>query len=626
MSCVWACLRIGAPLAVLVSPWLKDEPKCHCARSEDEKWERLTNHCAALQCQNCAQLYKTGLPLQMKKHRPVVPFAGVNKNLPRARIVFLLTVNGRALRQIKRLISALKGTTTLEHFFYIHVDQRQDYLYRSLKELEDPSWLRVTPQRFSTIWGGASLLQMLLVCFQELIYLDKSHNQWDYVVNLSESDFPIKRVDELEVFLGNNKGYNFVRSHGEDTSKRWRLAKNVKTQTPAVMFISKQALTKTFLECETRMWRLGDRELPRGIRFDGGSDWLALHKGFVQWIIENRANDHLLIGLETIFKYTLLPAESYFHTVLHNSAFCTLMVDNNLRFVNWRRKQGCKCQYKHIVDWCGCSPNVLLEDDAGKVAALDKKAIFFARKFEPVLSQKIIDIVEDKMLHIKRKPSSNPVSKVSYWQNEFHHLDRSPLSDQGRLSAWSSLARLSAHYMGQLGSRCVVRVSRVLEAWLFFKHDLFKGVIIQYEARAEHLPDPVKVEAIFSPNKSFQRSGKFENDLFDDRLRKIEVSSDFDVKELLFRNFPGILGPQSDPGVLHEWDRGPASSITFVWIDPAQVVAGSYEVKVNTGEQVQHHKPPLRKPLRPGIWTLKLFKNWVLMGETNFVEIGTPRR
>lgn len=33
------------------------------------------------------------------------------------------------------------------------------------------------------------------------------------------------------------------------------------------------------------------------------------------------------------------------------------MVDNNLRLTNWNRKLGCKCQYKHIVDWCGCSPN-----------------------------------------------------------------------------------------------------------------------------------------------------------------------------------------------------------------------------------------------------------------------------
>ncbi len=43
--------------------------------------------------------------------------------------------------------------------------------------------------------------------------------------------------------------------------------------------------------------------------------------------------------------------------VLENSPHCESMVDNNLRITNWNRKLGCKCQYKHIVDWCGCSPN-----------------------------------------------------------------------------------------------------------------------------------------------------------------------------------------------------------------------------------------------------------------------------
>lgn len=42
------------------------------------------------------------------------------------------------------------------------------------------------------------------------------------------------------------------------------------------------------------------------------------------------------------------------------------MVDNNLRLTNWNRKLGCKCQYKHIVDWCGCSPNDFKPSDLSR--------------------------------------------------------------------------------------------------------------------------------------------------------------------------------------------------------------------------------------------------------------------
>lgn len=69
--------------------------------------------------------------------------------------------------------------------------QRQDYLYRNLKILEKsyPN-IRLSQVRLSTIWGGASLLQMLLVCISELLLIENW--KWDYVINLSESDFPIK--------------------------------------------------------------------------------------------------------------------------------------------------------------------------------------------------------------------------------------------------------------------------------------------------------------------------------------------------------------------------------------------------------------------------------------------------
>lgn len=52
--------------------------------------------------------------------------------------------------------------------------------------------------------------------------------------------------------------------------------------------------------------------------------------------------------------------------MLENSALCGSMVDNNLRLTNWNRKLGCKCQYKHIVDWCGCSPNDFKPSDLSR--------------------------------------------------------------------------------------------------------------------------------------------------------------------------------------------------------------------------------------------------------------------
>ena len=74
-------------------------------------------------------------------------------------------------------------------------------------------------------------------------------------------------------------------------------------------FIKKQGLDKTFYECDTHMWRLGERELPTGISLDGGSDWIIVNREFVRYLITT--DNTLLRGLKEMYKYTLLPAEVY---------------------------------------------------------------------------------------------------------------------------------------------------------------------------------------------------------------------------------------------------------------------------------------------------------------------------
>lgn len=42
-----------------------------------------------------------------------------NKSRKKVRVVFLLTLNGRAIRQVYRL---LKTLYSVDHFYYIHID------------------------------------------------------------------------------------------------------------------------------------------------------------------------------------------------------------------------------------------------------------------------------------------------------------------------------------------------------------------------------------------------------------------------------------------------------------------------------------------------------------------------
>lgn len=502
------------------------------------------------------------------------------------KIAFLLTLNGRAVRQVYRLLKALYRT---EHFFYIHIDSRQRYIYRELLALENRfTNIRLAKTRFSTIWGGASLLKMLLASMSDLL---DGPWKWEYIVNLSESDFPVKTVDKLSRFLTLNRGMNFIKSHGRETQR----------------FIQKQGLDKTFVECDQHMWRIGERELPDNVEIDGGSDWLGLSRDFVQYVAgEDR--DDLVRGLLIIFGQTLLPAESFFHTVLRNSRFCHTYVDNNLHITNWRRKQGCKCQYKHVVDWCGCSPNDFKPEDWPRLEATETKAIFFARKFEPVINHAIIIQLEEWIYG----PYPDHFQNLrSYWQNVYHHFDDTDDRD-AILSTSEKLLQVNTF-------KLPYEPGTVLEVINYFDNDIYRGFLILHEGTTID-GDVIELELWVRPNQTGQVS---KSAVLGKRIQLLEVSTDFDQKEQVARNFPKTLGPYSEPHLALKLagNRGDhIYNFTILWYQPDNELADVSDMIIEdaTITSINFVKPNLRSPLMSGVWLVKVFHKRQLIGLVKF--------
>uniref|UniRef100_A0A183CU05 protein xylosyltransferase n=1 Tax=Globodera pallida TaxID=36090 RepID=A0A183CU05_GLOPA len=103
---------------------------------------------------------------------------------------------------------------------------------------------RVAKRRMATIWGGSALLDLFLWTVAETVGgPDPKWTQWDYVVNLSETDMPILSLEELEHNLDRNRGFSFLKSHGYNTGA----------------FLQKQGIHFHFMQCEQRMWRVAER-------------------------------------------------------------------------------------------------------------------------------------------------------------------------------------------------------------------------------------------------------------------------------------------------------------------------------------------------------------------------------
>ncbi|XP_076608009.1 xylosyltransferase 1-like isoform X2 [Chaetodon auriga] len=408
----------------------KEQPQCEISGKEAIS---ALSRAKSRECrQQIAEVYcrhkeRALMPEKVPRFCPVEGKAAVNvqwdedppdaAQLAPVRIAFVLVVHGRASRQFQRLFKAIYHTS---HYYYIHVDQRSNYLHREVLSLTSlyPN-VRVTPWRMSTIWGGASLLTMYLRSMEDLLKM--ADWSWDFFINLSAADYPIRTNEQLVSFLSKYRNMNFIKSHGRDNAR----------------FIRKQGLDRLFYECDTHMWRLGDRKIPEGIAVDGGSDWFLVNRPFVDYVVNSR--DELVSSMKRFYAYTLLPAESFFHTVLENSAHCETMVDNNLRLTNWNRKLGCKCQYKHIVDWCGCSPNDFKPSDLPRFQQASRPT-FFARKFEASVSQEIINQLDSYLFGAY---ASGTPSLQAYWENIYEQETDGPASlSDSSLSHYHAFARM----------------------------------------------------------------------------------------------------------------------------------------------------------------------------------------
>jgi hypothetical protein len=104
------------------------------------------------------------------------------------------------------------------------------------------------------------------------------------------------------------------------------------------------------------------------------------------------------------------------------------MLYNNLRFTNWKRSQGCRCNsLKQVVDWCGCSPLVLLHDE--EKVTLNRtisKVNYFARKFESLIDIDAVAKAEEQALRfesdkIQRKSPVFNSTWVNFFDRRFDH-------------------------------------------------------------------------------------------------------------------------------------------------------------------------------------------------------------
>lgn len=86
----------------------------------------------------------------------------------------------------------------------------------------------------------------------------------------------------------------------------------------------------------------------------------------------------------------------------------------------------------------------------------------------------------------------------------------------------------------------------------------------------------------------------------------MQVGSNWDGKESIFRNYGNILGAWDEPVAAIRLASGNGGDINVLWDDPVGQRVSKFTIKLESGWFVSYHKPKLERPIRPGVWSVRL--------------------
>lgn len=201
---------------------------------------------------------------------------------------------------------------TRDQFYLIHIDRKAN------KELTEEIQLFLVHfpnvyilESMNIVSGGFSMIQAEMNAME---YLLNASQEWDYFINLSGEDSPLKSQNIIRRFLTVNKGRNYLFYYDQ------------KFYRPDTLQRIQNHFTELTHKISSFIYR---REFMKDVVPYIGGKWFILTRETCVFMTNNKR----VMDFEDYYLHTLLPAESFFQTVLMNTAFNDIIVNDDKRAV-----------------------------------------------------------------------------------------------------------------------------------------------------------------------------------------------------------------------------------------------------------------------------------------------------
>ncbi len=272
--------------------------------------------------------------------------------LPTIKIAYMILVH-RFPEQFKRLFKAIYDA---DNCYLIHIDKKADkVIHEAVEAFLKPYTNVFIFKSQNVIWGGYSMVQAEL---DGMNFLLNTKIEWDYFVNLSGQDFPLRSQKIIREFLSRSKGKNFIKVADQKVNRPDTMNR--------IEYYFEEVNDKMSLQKFRRKYL--DNVTP----YIGGQ-WMMLTRDCCSFI----CNSTEVKKFEDYYKNTLIADESFFQTVLMNTSYRGILIDDDKRAIVWIPDGDIKLR-----------PKTFTLSDYTFLSSSDS---LFARKFDDNIDNEIIN-------------------------------------------------------------------------------------------------------------------------------------------------------------------------------------------------------------------------------------------
>lgn len=235
--------------------------------------------------------------------------------------------------QLENLCARFNGKFNL----YIHIDKKTIFTKSCRERLSVLANVRYIGQDYVINWGGVNHLKSYLKLL-ELALKDEENGFFHLITG---QDYPIQTFAQFENIaedaVVNNKNYlnvfNLPSAYWEhggiDRVERYNFYDLIDAK-KYHKWIKRIHKIQLILGVKRSL-----KDLPE--KLFGGSTYWSLNRACVRYVMDyTRDNVNFLHR----FKYTFCAEEIYFQTIIMNSKFASTVINDNLRYIDWKSGRG----------------------------------------------------------------------------------------------------------------------------------------------------------------------------------------------------------------------------------------------------------------------------------------------